>query len=196
MRKYKQNYNWQNTQKTEPKHLCANKNCAQEGVYPAPISRYSQKKYQYFCLEHIKEFNKSWNYFEGMDDAQFAFELERMQLGGETWPMGLRHAAEKIHYNGERIRDPFDLFERGADDQQAKMRSAIWPDVSAEETEALALLQLEIPFERPALRHAYRNLARKYHPDSANNQGDTDTIKKINQAYDILKKLLQRYEHV
>lgn len=96
MRKYKRSYDWLNIEKTEPKHLCANENCTEEGLYPAPVSRYSQKKYQYFCLEHIKEFNKSWNYFEGMDDAQFAHEIERMQLGGETWPMGLRYAAEKF----------------------------------------------------------------------------------------------------
>lgn len=196
MRKYKTNYDWLNSPQKEPEHFCAKEHCTKAAEYRAPVSRYSPRKYQYFCLEHVIEFNKSWNYFEGMDDAQFALELERMQQGGETWPMGLHYAAKKIRYDGDKMRDPFDLFAHGATHKHTPLNTNIWPDISPEETEALALLQLEIPFQRVELRRAYREFARKYHPDSADNQGDTDTIKNINQAYDILKKLLKRYETV
>ncbi len=195
MRKYKRTYKWRDTELKEPKHICAHKNCQKEGLYRAPVSRLSSRQVQYFCLDHIKEFNKNWNYFEGMSDAQFSAEMQRAHYGGDTWPMGFHDAAKRINFNAERMKDPFDFFDR-KNDLGNKTINAVWPDMSEEELDAIALLQLSIPFERPELRNAYRKLARKYHPDSAENKNDTDTIKKINQAYDILKKLLQRYENI
>ena len=33
------------------------------------------------CLSHVKEFNKNWNYFEGMDDVQI-YEFIKSDM---TW---------------------------------------------------------------------------------------------------------------
>ena len=52
------------------KIICDWNNCFEEGSYKAPIEKDNSKKYRMLCLNHIKEFNKNWNYFEGMDDKQ------------------------------------------------------------------------------------------------------------------------------
>ena len=52
------------------KNICDWNNCFEEGSYKAPIEKDNSKKYRMLCLNHIKEFNKNWNYFEGMDDKQ------------------------------------------------------------------------------------------------------------------------------
>ena len=39
--------------------ICNHADCNDEGLYKAPINKYTLNKYQWFCLEHIKEFNKS-----------------------------------------------------------------------------------------------------------------------------------------
>ena len=46
------------------KIICDWKNCKEIGAYKAPVEKDNSKKYRLLCLNHIKEFNKNWNYFE------------------------------------------------------------------------------------------------------------------------------------
>ena len=48
------------------KNICEWKNCKETGKFKAPTERDNSKKFKLLCDLHIKEFNKSWNYFEGM----------------------------------------------------------------------------------------------------------------------------------
>ena len=52
------------------KNICDWNNCSKIGEYKAPIEKDNSKRYRLLCLEHIKEFNKNWNYFSGMNDDQ------------------------------------------------------------------------------------------------------------------------------
>ena len=52
------------------KNICDWNNCEKVGEYKAPIEKDNSKKYRMLCLEHVKEFNKNWNYFSGMNDEQ------------------------------------------------------------------------------------------------------------------------------
>ena len=46
--------------------VCDAPGCKEEGQHPAPKSRRKANERYYFCLEHVREYNKAWNYFEGM----------------------------------------------------------------------------------------------------------------------------------
>ena len=52
------------------KNICDWNNCSEEGNYKAPKERDNSKNFRLLCLEHVKEFNKKWNYFSGMSDLQ------------------------------------------------------------------------------------------------------------------------------
>ena len=52
------------------KNICDWNNCNEIGEYKAPVEKDNSKKYRLLCLEHVKEFNKNWNYFSGMNDDQ------------------------------------------------------------------------------------------------------------------------------
>ena len=52
------------------KTICDWNNCTNIGEYKAPVEKDNSKKYRLLCLEHIKEFNKNWNYFENMNDSE------------------------------------------------------------------------------------------------------------------------------
>ena len=52
------------------KNICDWNNCNEIGEYKAPVERDNSKKFRMLCLEHVKEFNKNWNYFSGMNDEQ------------------------------------------------------------------------------------------------------------------------------
>ena len=55
------------------KNICDWNNCNEIGDYRAPVEKDNSKKYRMLCLEHVKEFNKNWNYFSGMNDDQISY---------------------------------------------------------------------------------------------------------------------------
>ena len=63
------------------KNICDWNNCLEDGSYKAPLEKDNSKKYRMLCLKHVKEFNKNWNYFEGMDDDQI-YEFIKSDM---TW---------------------------------------------------------------------------------------------------------------
>ena len=61
------------------KNICDWNNCSEEGSYKAPKERDNSKNFRLLCLEHVKEFNKKWNYFSGMNDQQI-MEFEKSDM--------------------------------------------------------------------------------------------------------------------
>ena len=61
------------------KNICDWEKCNKTGEYKAPIERDNSKKYRLLCLEHVKEFNKNWNYFKDMNDTQI-YDFLKSQL--------------------------------------------------------------------------------------------------------------------
>ena len=60
--------------------LCAAIGCRYEGLYPAPKSRDELRDYIWFCLDHIRAYNKSWNYYDGLQGAALEAEIRRLSL--------------------------------------------------------------------------------------------------------------------
>ena len=52
------------------KNICEWENCNEMGGYRAPVEKDNSKNYRWLCEEHIKLFNKSWNYFDGMNQNE------------------------------------------------------------------------------------------------------------------------------
>ena len=44
--------------------------CKEIGQYKATREKDKSKKFRMLCLKQVKEFNKNWNYFSGMNDDQ------------------------------------------------------------------------------------------------------------------------------
>jgi len=57
------------------KKICNYPDCELEGDYRAPLGYENLSNYQWFCLEHIKEFNKSWNYHNQMNSDQIENDI-------------------------------------------------------------------------------------------------------------------------
>ena len=58
------------------KNICDWENCKEIGSYKAPVERDNSKNFRYFCLEHIKIFNKNWNYFSNMSEEQVEYFIK------------------------------------------------------------------------------------------------------------------------
>jgi len=62
-------------------NICGWKNCTESGKFKAPLEKDNSKNYKWLCKEHIKLFNKNWNYFEGMSQK----EIENFLKSDLTW---------------------------------------------------------------------------------------------------------------
>jgi hypothetical protein len=153
--------------------------CSQIGTYKAPKSREKLDEYEWFCLDHIRERNKQWDYFSGMDAEEIeAFISDSVTGHRPTWS---REARVRDHYFT--LQDKLYEFMHGAKPAPNK------PRVPAKLRNALATMELEHPYSLEQLKARYRILVKKHHPDL--NKGDKkseEKFKDITTAYSYLLK--------
>ena len=66
---------------------CDSQNCNQKGEYRAPISRVNLNEYYFFCLEHVKEYNKSWDFYKGLSVNQIENSMRADTIWNRpSWP--------------------------------------------------------------------------------------------------------------
>ena len=73
----KNNLSWEKTHYKK----CDSPKCNEKGEYRAPKSRVMLNKYFYFCLDHIKEYNKSWDFYKGMSVEQIENSMRSDTFG-------------------------------------------------------------------------------------------------------------------
>ena len=65
---------------------CDRPGCLKLGEFRAPMGRDREGQYFCFCLDHVREYNATYNYFNGMSDADVA-KYQKDSLTGHrpTW---------------------------------------------------------------------------------------------------------------
>ena len=162
--------------------LCMACGCDDVADSPAPKNRNELRNYIWFCLEHIRDFNQSWNYYDGLEGEALEKEIRNATTWERpSWKFGTAGASQAYQ---AQIEDGFGLFEDDLDPRQAK-RS----ELSAEEKAAWALFDLPPDSDLATVKKRYNELAKKYHPDYHQNDADAeDKLKEINLAYSVLRK--------
>jgi hypothetical protein len=177
----------------EPLHRqCEHVDCFEAGEYRAPKARLLDRgkpaDYQWFCLAHIREFNKSWNFFAGMSDEEILrYKDEDITGHRPTWKLGARTASPRKDF---RYDDPFDF--RDDMDASAEASGSTQNNgkvvVDPKEREALAILNLQPGSSLEQIKRRHKELAKKYHPDIRGGDKTAEEIlKNINQAYTHLR---------
>ncbi|MCL2474437.1 MAG: J domain-containing protein [Alphaproteobacteria bacterium] len=173
--------------------MCDHEGCLEKGEYPAPKDRDNLSERYYFCLEHVREYNKAWDFFKGMSPEQIeayikhAFVWERPTWGYRSVKSG--NAAEQERMFKEARAKAFgDIFgdNSGVDDESRETTSKYYPP---ELCGALKELELCPPVTFSSVKKQYRLLVKKYHPDSASNENkDEEKFKRISAAFASLRK--------
>ncbi len=178
--------------------VCEHPTCKAEGQYRAPKGRDQEGQYWRFCLEHVREYNASYNYFAGMSDTAVAAFQKDATIGHRpTWAMGVNAAgkSEGTGAGGERdwgYFDPLGIL-RGEDFRQGRQRrqqaaEPKKPRYTGAVRRALDVLGLDETAEGPAIKAQYKALVKQFHPDA--NGGDRsfeDRLRDIIKAHDVLK---------
>lgn len=166
---------------------CDHPDCDKEGEYRAPKNR-NLDDYYWFCLKHVSEYNKSWNYYEGMSIEEIEAENKRDETWqGKTWKFGV--SLDKIAKEG-RLEDPFEIYAKYMKGTNYKTtnKKVISP-ITKKEQEALTVFNLSYPFTKDELRKKYKTLVKKHHPDlNGGSKEAEEKFKVISACYTILLK--------
>ena len=158
------------------------------GDYRAPRDRNSLNEYRWFCLEHVRAYNRAWDYYKGMGPGEIEANLRADAVWQRpTWPLGRLGGANP--FDTDALRDPLGVLGATPLHQARRERHQPRPDEPpAELRAAVELLDLAWPLDATMLRARYKELAKRYHPDA--NGGDRsleDRLREIIQAYHYLK---------
>lgn len=144
--------------------LCDRHGCEEPGDRPAPKSPNNPDRW-WFCEAHAAEYNRGWNYFEGLD-AEEAADRERRELGEGSAYSQAGHHGWGGSGDGSRSRD---------------------------EMRALDVLGLESDASFDDARSAWRTLAKANHPDvKPGDSAAADRFRTVQAAYEVLRAAEER----
>ncbi|MCC6598238.1 MAG: J domain-containing protein [Alphaproteobacteria bacterium] len=173
--------------------------CREAAEHRAPKDRGLGTHYT-FCLEHVREYNKAWNFFEGMSPHEVEEHMHKSLYGDRpTWAYGVNGDAEEALYRKAWQTHNFTDKEpppSGRRKESARQQG-FGERKDAPEHEALAIMGLEPPVVLAEIKTRYKMLAKKHHPDL--NGGcikSQELLKQINMAYTILKLAYQKFEEL
>lgn len=179
----------------EAPHRCGWAGCDRAGTHRAPMGRGREGQFHHFCIDHVRLYNKSYNYFSGMGDEQIAaYQKDSLTGHRPTWTMGVNSAGEqkeRVRSHATRdwsggIRDPFDMFQGAGTVHEPE--AAPKRHLKALERKSFDTLELEGSESQGDIKARYKSLVKLYHPDA--NGGDRsfeDKLREIIQAYNFLK---------
>ena len=165
------------------KNICDWNNCSKEGTYRAPKERDNSKNFRLLCLEHVKEFNKKWNYFSGMNDDQIMEFLKSDMIWHKPtqsfsssdnffkilWNDALKDEKDKLKFKNE-----FNNMHRFKFDSS--------------DIKAFSILGVDVGLKWEKVQEKFKKLVKKFHPDmNSGNKKFEDKLKIITLAYTQLK---------
>ena len=173
---------------------CSVPGCGEHGEFRAPAPSGARPSFegpgdwQWLCLDHVRAFNQSYNYFMGMSADEIAAE-QRPFAGWERETRAFASAAPDRPPRWADFHDPLEAIQArfGEARAQAQPRADGRP-LSGEDRRALRTLDLPVDADRRQLRQRYSELVRRYHPDR--NGGDRThegALQRVIEAYQQLK---------
>ena len=165
------------------KNICDWNNCNEIGEYKAPVEKDNSKKFRMLCLKHIKDFNKNWNYFSGMNDE----EVINFLKSDITWHKPTQGFSSsdnffKVLWNN--------VLNEGFDDLKFKkhLNNDRNLKFNNNDIKAFAVLGISVGLKWDKIQQKFKKLVKKFHPDI--NSGDKnyeEKLKVITLAYTQLK---------
>tara|TARA_B100000575_G_scaffold260156_1_gene232882 strand:- start:157 stop:753 length:597 start_codon:yes stop_codon:yes gene_type:complete len=179
----KNNLSWERAYLRE----CDKEDCREKGEYRAPKSRVLLNEYYYFCLDHIKEYNKSWDFYKGLSVNQIENSMrDDIIWNRPSWP--LKGNPYKV------IEQINDFFNEDNDSYNINNKENIYfrnklldENLTIEENKALFILNLKLPLTLDKIKKNYKKLVKIFHPDvNGNNKDAEEKFKEINKSYKII----------
>jgi curved DNA-binding protein CbpA len=169
--------------------------CNQLAGYRAPKGRMREGQYHNFCLDHVREYNKGYNYFAGMaNDDVVAYQRSAATGHRPTWRMGVEKNGGPDYTDFRAFRSAFTgPFGMDADAPSSRAAPGAEPrprPINNLAQKSFRALDLEGDERGAEIKARYKSLVKLLHPDA--NGGDRsseDRLRQIIQAYHYLRSV-------
>jgi curved DNA-binding protein CbpA len=192
----------QQAQAREEAVMCQWPECKNKGPHRAPKGRENSREYWHFCLNHVREYNQSYNFFSGMNaEAVARYQKDALTGHRPTWKMGANTSSGKGKGNNtadiDGAADPFSMFSelngrgRWRPGPEAAPKAETRKIFNAER-KALQVMGLGPEATLEDVKVKYKALVKQHHPDA--NGGDRSTedrLIEIIKAYNYLKTVVR-----
>ena len=171
---------------------CSQPGCTELGEFRAPPEEGPRSGYngpggwRYFCLDHVREFNAGYNFFNGMTVDEIHAQ-QRPYAGWERETRAFSGGVGGTPRWADFI-DPLDAIQARDGTGGQSLRKDGKP-LSDADRRSLKVLGLDADADRRALRQRYSELVRRYHPDRNGGDRSHETrLQQVIDAYTQLKK--------
>lgn len=171
---------------------CQWKGCEKRGSHRAPKGRGKDGEYFRFCVDHVRQYNANYNYFDGMSDSEVSdFQKDAMTGHRPTWKVAANAAmpgTEPQTGAPDKASDPHAFFAWRAKQSRVEAtekRRKLKPL----EKKSMTVLNLTEMATKEEIKTKYKELVKLHHPDA--NGGDSrsaEKLREIIQAYNYLKQ--------
>jgi DnaJ-domain-containing protein 1 len=176
--------------------VCDWDGCDKAGEYKAPKGARGNGEYHSFCLEHVRHYNTSFNFFAGMekDELEEALHAPPKAESRSSFATGnpgtrtSRQAAAGLR-PGDKYGDPFGVFAKYRHRQAQTPAAERVKPLHEQDRRALETLGIVGHAKSDDIKRAYKTLVKIHHPDA--NGGDKSSeerLRTIIAAYSHLKK--------
>ena len=175
---------------------CDWEGCEEPGEYKAPKGHRGEGQYHHFCLEHVRHYNTSFNFFAGMEKDELEQALHtppkaESRSSFATGNPGIRNSrtAKESLRPGDKYGDPFGVFAKYRHRQAQTPAAERVKPLHEQDRRALETLGIIGHAKSDQIKQAYKSLVKIHHPDA--NGGDKsseDRLRAIIAAYSHLKK--------
>ena len=168
------------------KNICEWKNCNEAGRFKAPAEKDNSKNFRWLCENHIKIFNKKWNYFDGMSQNEIInFIKSDLTWHRPTQKFGSSDNFFNILWNNA-LSDKFNIFKANGSTHINNFNKLCEKD-----KDAFIIMGLELNSDWATVQKKFKTLVKKFHPDKhSGNKQYEDKLKKITLAYSHLKMIM------
>ncbi len=164
--------------------------CECAGEYRAPKSRRTLNEYWWFCLEHVRAYNSTWDFYKGMSPAEVEAQMRHdTSWQRPTWPLG---SLGGTALDDDAVRDPLGILAEARIGQARRRQADRAPhQMPPDLRDSLETLGLPWPTTLDAVKTRYKELAKRHHPDANGGSRDAEErLKTINLAYATLRTRL------
>ena len=175
--------------------LCDKETCENKGDYRAPKSRSNLNNYYFFCLKHVTEYNKSWDFYKGLSVDQIELSIRKDTVWDRpSWPLK-GNPAKVMDQLKEFLMYDYSLFEKEKEIMDFLRNKLVDENITNEEHKSLNILELKMPISVDEIKKRYKKLVKIFHPDvNDDNKNAERKFKEITEAYKILLKKFLRNE--
>tara|TARA_B100001287_G_scaffold274349_1_gene279484 strand:- start:1645 stop:2238 length:594 start_codon:yes stop_codon:yes gene_type:complete len=166
---------------------CDKEGCSEKGEFKAPKSRIKLNDYYFFCLVHVKEYNKSWDFYKGLSVNQIESSMREDTIWNRpSWPLK-GNPYKVIEQINNFFGDDINGINPAEKDSQYFKNKLSDQSLTKEEGSALSVLNLDLPLTMEKIKNNYKKLVKIFHPDvNGNNKEAEEKFKEINQSYKVL----------